>query len=499
VPRLGVAHGIRLEPVVVRAASVALLAVAVLQAWHYGPYFAGDAVIHLRIIENSAQGAWFQFNLGTPEASSSSVLWTLLGVALVRTGGLAFAVFGLKMVCYLAWLSSGVLVWAIATQLGARRDHAVLGGLTAIALPGTAMNSLMGMENGLFAVLALAALGLQLRSTTTLRLAAVFGLTGLACALRPEGLVLLAVVLAMGLRRPRLELAIAAAALGCTLLPCLAFYASRTGHIVPTSGISRIMAARRSGTSLHVGPLWFYAAPVLRIAVYAPLAAGAWRASRSAKPIAAVIAGGVLLYAFVVGASHTSRYMIWIFALLAVLAAVGARREPRFVPLGLVWLVLVAGGEAYARVVDHAFGVGQGYRIAELVEAPALRERRTTELLADLRAGGCSSSRPSVALHEVQEGFWWDDRVRVLSMDGVTASAGGREAVYDSDGCPRLEDLLADPNVLAVLESPDRLARCVRPGPVQELANGWGHRDVAQWKWTGNEMVRECRAGQTGL
>ena len=97
----------RFERASVRAATIALTALAVVMGAHYAPFFSGDAVIHLVLIENSAHGGWFEFNPGFPEASSSSILWTLLGTALVHLGGaLQFAIYGLKSICFALWSQS---------------------------------------------------------------------------------------------------------------------------------------------------------------------------------------------------------------------------------------------------------------------------------------------------------------------------------------------------------------------------------------------------------
>ncbi len=69
-------------------AAVALAAVSWGFAFFNGlravPRFAGDAVIHLAIMERSAAGAWFEFNPNVHDAGSSSIVWTLAGAALIR-------------------------------------------------------------------------------------------------------------------------------------------------------------------------------------------------------------------------------------------------------------------------------------------------------------------------------------------------------------------------------------------------------------------------------
>jgi hypothetical protein len=156
----------RFRQATVTTATVILLALAAFLGIHYASRMAGDAIIHLCIMERSARGQWFQFNNGLAEASSTSILWTILGAALMRLGGVTAAVIGIKVIGYAAWGGIGLLCYALARHLGAARDSARLGGAIAIAMPGTAMNALMGMENGFFAFLVLTALLVQAMSVT---------------------------------------------------------------------------------------------------------------------------------------------------------------------------------------------------------------------------------------------------------------------------------------------------------------------------------------------
>ena len=362
----------------------------------------------------------------------------------------------------------------------------------AMAMPGTAMNALQGMENGTFAALVLAALFVASNPATLLRTSLCFGLVGIACAVRPEGILVLVVMLLLRIRTIRWDGLIAAGALACTLLPCMAWYAYRTGGVIPSSSISRIMAARREVTSLGIGPFWIYGASLLRLTVYAPLVAGAWLARGRSRETAMVIVAAVTLYTFGVGCAQASRYMIGIFALLCTLASVGATRYPAYVPLALAWVVLVAAGEAVARLTQR-FGAGDGYTTADLIQAAADRKAHTDALIASLRSGGCDADNPAVGAYEVQERFWLDGRIRVLSMDGVTGSAAGKPAEYGSDGCPVLENLLADKDVIGLLDDPTQgFGRCAAHGTVKAIGAAWRRGGALGWVWRDGIMIRAC-------
>jgi hypothetical protein len=283
---------------------------------------------------------------------------------------------------------------------------------------------------------------------------------------------------------------IALAALASTAGPCLGWFALTTGHLVPTSGVSRVMAARRDALSLHAGAIWIYLAPLARLAAYGPLSVGAAIGWRRSRLLGATAIAGTALYALGTGAVHTSRYLIWIFALLIALAcAEASTRTVRAIAPGLAWLLTACLGEACIRV---AFLGSGGYRISEIAGAPAARKETTDALLVEILSGGCRPAIPAVALIEVQERFFLDDRVRVLSLDGVTMGARGRPASYDPEGHPRITDLLDDPDIVALLGSPDGL---VGRGPdprVAALARGWGRAEIPGWRWAPTGLVRVC-------
>ena len=80
---------------------------------------AGDASLHLVLMEAGAQGHWFEFNPGIAEPLTSSLLWTGLGTALWWIGGVTSAVVGLKAIGLAAWVTVAALAGLLARRLGA--------------------------------------------------------------------------------------------------------------------------------------------------------------------------------------------------------------------------------------------------------------------------------------------------------------------------------------------------------------------------------------------
>ncbi len=480
------------------------------------PVWSGDAALHLVLMESSAAGHWFVFNPGAPEPLSSSLLWTALGALLWKLGGVTSAVIGLKLANLAAWVAVALLAARIARALGATKDAAILAAVLAAALPGTVENSLGGMENGLFAALVLA---LGAWSVTPLghgdftwrRLWPLGPLAGLTLLARPEGALVVG-LLALGLLTAAWSSPTRWSALGrLTLLlgaalvlagPGLWLQAKATGQWLPQSALSRTMRARRDVLAFSLGGLWLHLRPALRLAAYAPLVFLGVRGARAperraGRVLLALAGGGALLYAFV-GAVHTARYLLWIFALLGVLAAVGLSARPapgRLALIALGWLVVVYLGEIVARRATPTIppSAAQGIR------SIPTRETRTTELLAALCAHGCCGTPGpplELATIEIQSRLSLDDRVNVYSTEGLTRGPTGQPPRFTSAGCPDLAELAADPRLLAWLDDPSEVTEgCPLPPEVSVVQAAWQGHESPGWIYDPiGAVVRVCPA-----
>ena len=484
--------------------------VALALAFVFLPLWSGDGLIHLSLIENASHGRWFQFNAGVPDAASSSPLWMVLGASLWRVGGVQCAVYGLKALSVAAWVGVAVLTYSLVRQAGAGPWVCRFAAALAVALPGSAMNALEGMEGGLFAALVLGGVLLLARfeqgpSPPTLAdVAALFGVLGLSCATRPEGFIVAFILGLAALRagsrfgaRERRRVLLGVPLVAALALPLWLYSYRLTGQLVPTAGLSRVMSARRQPTSLSVAGIWFYAAPLLRLAVYAPLTVlGVLAGAQRPKPaehvalfrsMVVLVSAGAAAYAFVFGTEQTARYLIWLFALLVPLSCITAcrwfeRRNPgqvRLLVAGLIWMTVLVAGEAWVRATRYS----NSFRTREVLAGARTRSKRTDEMLRSLCAHGCCSAQPvRLAAFEVESRFFLDDRIQIVSMDGVTIGPFDRPVRYRPDGCPRIDSLLSDKRIVALQEDPTaRLPGCGTLSPT-----GWSQGDEM------TAFIREC-------
>lgn len=494
------------------------LGLALLFAVNVAPrfgHFSGDALIHLSIAERAAAGGWFEFNPGEVSSGSTSFGWTLLESSLISLGGMGLVTRVVPLVDLLALLACGLLVRHLAARTGASKPAANLAALTFVAIPAVTYNALLGMENIVHALAALGAIAVYARPPSPGRDALLGALIGAGASLRPEGVLLGALPLLDVLRaedRPRAlrSLALSAIVALAVFAPSVWIHHRFTGHLVPGSGVSRLMAVRRERTSLHLaGPLWLYLGAALRFVVYAPvtlLAASGARAhaeDRGARRIRdaclALFALGLALYTVGTGAAHVGRLTQWLFALLAVLLARGIDRAlawssgARWRPAALLAMAgfhgVLCAGESFARLRDvtqrHG-GVDREWILRRVAE----RRDATDRALRTLCSGGCCAqgATPSIAMVEVQLRFDYDARLRIVSLDGRTASARGADAPrFDGRACPDLEAALTAPSIVGVMEPPlAQFAPCREvSATARALTDAWGDaaRAPRGWRW----------------
>lgn len=513
------------------ASLLALCAIAAGARWFRG--FSGDALIHVCVMRQSAHGRWFQFDPHGGLVGSSSPLWTLLGALVWKVGGLAAALAAMKVVGAVAWVGLGVTTGLLARRVGASVAVSWVMGLLAIALPGTTQNALQGMENGTFALcvvctLLLFARQIRMNRPATGTTLVLFGLAGLSIALRPEGVVV-AVALGLGwscwvrgvdrksyARRIMVALAAGVAVSASTW----GFYWAATGHLVPASAVSRVMMARRQGWTLHIGPMWIYLRAITRLLAYAPLALLAVLGARRSlakddrgdrvliRTIAGALVGGLLLYSLATGAAQTSRYLIWVFALLCVLAARGVESvwvtgstawQRSALALAAVWILSVGCAETWLRLTRLSPGIGWG----KVLNGFDQRHQTTSRLLEHLCAHDCCNrfqGAPRIAAVEVQVRLFLDRRISVESLDGVTGGRDFAPMKYSDEGCPRLGSLLSDPRLVGLMGAPAAAPCAGEPGLAPLVKAVRDRKNVGDWRWDPVVgLVRDCgRALTTG-
>jgi len=175
---------------VTRWAIVAPAAIALLARLLTGPHAIDDAYITFRYARNLAEGLGLVYNPGEWVLGTTAPLW-----AIVLAGGYKFGLTDLP------WLATGVsavcdaasaaLLVQFALRLGWRPLGAALIGLAWALNPMSIAFASGGMETSLFVVFSLGIVGLAARGSN-LPLAAL--LAGVATLVRPEGVLLAAVV-----------------------------------------------------------------------------------------------------------------------------------------------------------------------------------------------------------------------------------------------------------------------------------------------------------------
>lgn len=448
-----------------------LVAAVLLAPWLYATALSGDAEVHLCYARQAAQGCWFCFNPGEPSAGETSPGWLLLLTALFKTLPESWVPVGLKLLSVAGWYLSLAAGYLLVRRLDGPRWLPLVATAVVGLLPGSVQAGAMGMENALFTAVFLTAVAVaQLPDRVGLLLGP---LLVAAAWLRPEGLVLGVALLALTWHDhagQRLRIAASTFLLGVALL--VAFHHHATGRWWPASIEARRAAAATQ--ALHIGPLLFDPRPTLRLVAYLPLLAGAWLAARRAwrpdgdQRLRTVSLLALLAWALptAAGSEHTARYLLPALALLGVLAADATRelvlhaRGRRWLLASVAWgaVVLVAETAVRVRMPEHG-------KVQRLQHASGGRKTYTDRLLG--RLGLPPTSRPVVALREVQLRYSLDDRVIVRSLDGRT-DAGW--LAFLRDGRPDHLGWLRAAKVDALLEAPD-----MAPAP-----DGWRLRDLEQ-------------------
>jgi len=336
-----------------------------LHAWRYYPFFADDAFISLRYARRLLDGLGLTWSDGAPVEGYSNLLWVLLTAALGALGVelvLAARVLGFTLTC-VALAAVARLHWPRAGRDMLPPAFALL----ALAACGpVAVWTIGGLEQPLVAALlawAMASLlgrmdqdgqALRNRHLTLPSL-----LLGLLCLTRPDGPVLVAgaalgIVLALGVGRRSLRLAVVLGTLPLLMVACqLAFRLHYYDDWLPNPARVKV-AFTSSRVLLGAGYVWW---GVFTMAGLAIPAAGAILAAVTGRLGTGRRARVLLL---------TSPLVLW----LAYLVMVGGDIFPawrRLAPAAVLMALLAA--ELLGHLLEHG---ARGARLAAWLSAPAL-------------------------------------------------------------------------------------------------------------------------------
>lgn len=410
-----------------KATWIALAVLVALQPLLYAGMYAGDAVIHLTFGENAAHGRFFEFNPGEISSGVTSPGYMLILAALFPLLPAELVPYAVKILNGAAWLALSFVVWRLACRLIPDRTLAHAAGLGAAALPGSAYNSTIGMENGLFALLVYLAVLAHSRREWVVPL-----LLGAAIWIRPEGVIVVAIWYGLAGTRGAWSSWKGLAVCLASAASLAAFHHGWTGEWVPGSGRSRMWLA--SLNSWQIGPLNIDPKVALRLLVYAPLTLPALVgtfALRTDEPkrdewrfLSWLFWLFIAAYSLLLGGWHFGRYAIFLMPALVLLAAKGWRSLASKLPAPVLrrWQIaaLIAMTVTFAVEAVQRTRLGSHDALREAASAPADRHRRTDSLLQYLGVSG--ASRISVAVQEVQWRYLLDQRIVIRSLDGRTDS-----------------------------------------------------------------------------
>jgi len=382
------------------AAGVAVAAVA---AWAW-PFTIDDAYIPCRYAQNLALGRGLCWNPGERAAGVTGVFWTFL-LALARLAGLR----DLPLVAKVMGLATSVALAALVVgrtrrQAGGRRGGAliVLAGLaTSLSF---AVYAIAGLETSAFTL----AVTLAGMAPARGRWGAAGLAAGASAAIRPEGLLVFAIVVASALvhARGRAALRAAAAGAGPVLVAMVVSWVA-FGTLVPDT-----LAARRAPSGAGLAYLAGALVPTGAI-LWGPLAAAGAVFSRSRRTAFALVFGLVVGVGVVGGDWMPGwRFLVPVWPLMVWLAARGA--------LALrVRLRARLGAIVVAFAVLGALLLGAATTAAVLPEvrsAGVERVRAAPRLVRTLRRLGVRH----VALVDVGFVGWSIPSLRTTDLAGLT-------------------------------------------------------------------------------
>ncbi|WP_018331759.1 hypothetical protein [Actinomycetospora chiangmaiensis] len=430
------------------------LAVVVVNAAHNQGRFVpplDDVYIHLQYARQIGLGEFLRYQAGAPRTTgASSLLYVLLlGAAsvVVPSGLLLYAAVAFGVVCFVATV---VLVALLGRELGSRRTGTAAAALTAVCGP-LLWGVTSGMEVALVAVLVAGLLLAFVREQPRRRFVAT-PLVALPLAVtRPEGLVLVLVVLAgavvtllRGRRRPAVGKALLLVLPPVAALAQFGLYRLVTGSAENSGVVAKSWFSRPLGSPLEVvdrvdttattaleliGGLTTTAVAGPGVAILAAIGLAAVGSRR--RVLAGVLAlglAGVLLAVATLQTAlwHDGRYLQPFLPVVVLLAVLGVRavgraasdaRSGRVLTTGLVAVLA-----AFALVSAPTWALRQGEQAAGIRES-------AVSVAQWIR--GNTPPDAVVAVNDVGAVAWFSDR-RVVDLVGLTTPGFARPAIEGS-------------------------------------------------------------------
>jgi hypothetical protein len=442
----------------------------------YFGMFAGDAEIHLKYGENAARGLFFEYNAGEKAAGVTSPGYMLFLSVLFKFAPERVIPILVVILNYIGWYLLVYLTYRLLKQVASNPVLILAGTLVAGLLPGSAYNSVVGMENVFFGDLVSILICLASKwnfldfdarafnARVTAWRGVLFGLiAGISFWVRPEGLPflgLLGLYSAFVARRKNAYRALVIAAspacvISFAFLLLLAYFHHRlSGRLLPGSAQSRMIMG--TVDALQLGPIPITLKFAGRLAEYFPLTllalAGIGASLRSTmngenRPglfYSLVFAAFFILYSTFLGSAHLARYTIFLMPLVVILAVIGLESAMEWratlshrgqcafrisLTAMTVFLALVFSIETRIRL-----GMASHQEMLSAMEAPQRRKAVSDELMRQL---GGPPAPVSLAYVEVQMRYFLDDRFIIRSLDGRTDPVmlkHYRNGIYDHIG-----------------------------------------------------------------
>jgi hypothetical protein len=424
--------------------------------WYGG--IAGDAVIHMIFAENASNGSWFSFNPGNSSGGETSpiyMLWLTLIYLIFEMKQIPYVIQFLSIAIYTFTL---LIFFKITLDLSKNNFCSYTMVLCFGLMPGTSRNALMGMENIYAALFILVLIYLIIKfkffeKINSFKLEFIFSaLSGLAMCLRPDTIILIFFIYfirIISFLKSDLKFLIyiflsGLFALAVYFLSLLLYFNLSDGFFPFSGGIARSQLSLISGIeifglniNLQLVTRWFCYFPILISFIYcSSLLFGKIQFNLNFfKNNNNLVLGVVLilsiivyiiLYTFLFFPSvHLSRYLIYYWFLVSIFITImifGSNKYyyiiERFKKIFfflIICMIVINIAELFVRYKI----LSPGHKLKELANAPNERKMITDNLLESINNEKGNIFPIKVALIEVQMKYWWDNRIFVISLDGI--------------------------------------------------------------------------------